>query len=451
MRRTLPACLRGSFARVAGVSLGLTVIALALGCNQPSPNPPPPPFEITITSISNPTPNLNESYQIEWAYSPNNRLDDQFAELQSLTLDGNISQKFFGCPPVEFRPSNLAEPTDCGPQAEALSCPNDQAVFNNQCRLFVGRFSGPVIFSITARDRQTGSWARQSVTLKLPNSYFRASIQTSNDGYPRVALGSGEVKNLEFMKYFAIYHDDSRNALVEELSVPPFNAVFAPGEPFFARSSRVEESQRFGFRLGSSFPVLDPGFLATNAGRPYVGVRTHADGLVFAGTIALDGTAETLPVKTANGEAKVTVVTQLPTTVTQNGVSKRFFPQELLFIQVDWVSALTPSVPALAGMVAANVKLGNIGQGLVMPTFGGEIGPVTPSLASDATITLFRGTPDNPVGFSNGDMAAAGVALQLTTRSGALLLPASAQLTAVSWRNVPAFSDDRLELLLTGD
>lgn len=432
------------------LTIFLTVFLFSAGnCNPPPP--PPPPFEINIENISNPTPNLNDIYTIRWSYSLENRFEDHFVELQSLTFDGNLSRRFFGCPPPEFRPPELlGEPNDCTPEIQTAACPDNTTVFTNQCRFFRDTFTGPVIFSITAKDAQTGSWKRKSVTLKIPNSHFRTGlIQQSNQGYPQISGFATEVKQLEFLKYFAIYNRNGRdNVSIEDLNAPPFSALFAAERPFFGTSTRVEEALGFGFTLGRNFPILDPGFIETAEGQRYFGQRTHAEAVVFAGTIHLEGQVETKTIKTDTGEATITIVTQLPVSVTpQGGNTTSFFPSSALFIQIDLADSMLNTPPALEPMTVSNVRFGNRGQGLVMPTFGGEITPVVPTI-TQGQITLLRAVNNNPVGITNGDIPSAGVAFQLTRINGELLLPASVQITDISWRNVPAFADDSLETLL---
>jgi len=431
---------------VTPLKLFLFVVALfvltASNCNPPPP--PPPNFEVNIDTISNPTPNLNDIYTITWSYSPAERLEDQWVELQSLTFDGQLSKRFLGCPPQEFRPPNLAEPTDCAPDIQQGDCPPNTTTFTNQCRFFVGLFTGQVIFSITGKDSLTGQFKRQSVTLRIANSHFRTgSIETSNQGYPAVPTA----KSLDFMKYFAIYNDNRDNVSIEDLNVQPFSSIFDAEKPFWASSTSVEEDERFGFILGRNFPILDPGFIETAAGQRYFGQRTHAAAVVYAGTIELSGNAETKELKTDDGTAVVTVVTQLPVTVTFQGTTTSTFTQSVVFIQIDLADNLLNFTPAVEAMTPSNVKLGNQAQGLVMPTFGGEINPGVVPIIEAGQVTLIRAAV-NGVGSTTGQIPSAGVAFQITQANGDLLLPASAVIQNIDWLNVPAFVDSNLELLL---
>ena len=438
---------------VLKIFLGLSLIFMVTGsgCNEPTEQES---FEINILSISE--PQLNELYRIEFEYTPEARMEDQFIEVQSLNFEGAISRKYFGCPPQSYLAPNTPTPDDCGNEIEALDCPNDQRRFNNKCRAFEDVFTGPIIVSITAKDTQSNSYKRKSVILKRPNTHFKATIQPSNNGYP--IMGDLAGKPIEFFKYFGILNA-RRDGLIDDLNEPPYSSTFMNDEPFFARSTKVEESESFGFERGRLFPILrngvpEPdnpdaakGFLATPQGLPYDGEKDFADLVVFAGTIALNGNYETKEEKTDEDEViNFTVVEQFPTTITSEGTTSSFFQQKVLMTQIDLVYPLTNIMPAITPMIPSNIRFGNIQQGLIIPTFGGENSPLlNPSISSETDITHTRTNQD--VTFINGNIPSAGVSFIITTAQNPLF-PISAELTNIDWQGVPVYPDDKLELLV---
>lgn len=434
----------GRLVQIVGTALSCVFLSLLLGGCPKDSLPTAAPFEINFTFVSNPNPNLNEEFSVEWDYSPANRIEDQFVELTSLTIDGNIGRKFFGCPPPEFRPQGLPAPSDCG-ATEELACPNPQNLFTNKCRVFKDIFTGPVIFNLSAKDKLTHEWTRKSITLTLPNSFFRAGIHTSNTGYPDFGLDQTAIKTLDFMKYFAIVNAQDDN-LIDGLCVKPFNELFAEGSPFFASSSSAFEKEHFVFRRGCLLPFLDVGFLETPAGQPYQG-RTHADAVIFAGTIKIDGFSQNKSIKTKQGAKEIAVLSPSLATVDFGQNRRTTANENVLFIQIDLLHPLGNVIPAAASKVVSNVRLGNIGQGLVMPTFGGEFTDVTPTI-NQGDVQLFAPQGTDLVGGTSGAIHGAGVAFQITKVNGDSLLPASAQLQDISWEGVPVFLDNRLGPLL---
>lgn len=430
----------GNYSRILFLLAGMLFLILASSCN-PDPEPPAP-FEITFDFVSDPSPALNSNYRIEWTYSDESRLADQYVELKSLTLEGQLASQFFGCPPVEFRPEGLPEPGDCLPENQLAD-----NMFGNSDRAFVGTFTGPVVFNLVAQDELSGGWTRKSFVLLLPDSFFRTGpVELSNAGYPFLAAGASAVKGLEFMNYFGIYENidgSPGDGVIDDLAQPPLSAFATGGPFFFASSSRPEEALSFGYQRGSSFPQLDAGFLETPVGQGFVEQRTHANAVVFAGTIYLGQNFEAVTVKTDAGDVSLPVFEKLPVGVQiGDGPRKNTFIDEVLFVQID----LRSSIPiATATPLVSNVRFGNIGQGLVMCTFGCEFTPVTPSITNPQVVVNPLGP--GQVGTTGGSIDQAGVAFQVTTANGDFLIPAAATLDAITWQGVPFYEDTEFAAL----
>lgn len=422
------------------------------GC-QPDADPPVQ-FEVDITAVSDPTPNLNDLYRIEWTYSPAERFADQFVEVQGITIEGRVASTFFGCAPDEFVPPGTVQ-NDCDPGLDSAPC--DGQVFTNTCRHFTRQFFGPVIFTITAQDAETGAWKREAVTLRIPDSHFRVgTITQSNAGYPDLGFAGNVPKQIDFLKYFAVFNGDrAGNVAVRDLRTPPFDNALVGGfdttRTFFGSPTSALESERFGFAIGSLLPGLHPQFLDTPNGQRYRerGLGS-ADAVVVAVTIALDGLVETREVKSDDGETAVTVVTQGPITVTAGGTTRSSFPRRVLMVQIDLGRSLQQIVPALEPMTATQVAFGNIEQGLVMPAFLVD-DPVLPLVGfiENSDIVLLSGSvPGSPaVGFTTGSIPSSGVVFRATTATEPLL-PISAGISDIDWAGVPAYADDRMEPLL---
>lgn len=275
--RILTRRLHCGVARLATVSLALL---LAAGCNEEGVFRPSPELAFSLVSSSDTEADIGETIVVDWEYADASQLRAQSVKLIRLSMAGLVTEE------------------DALPRAQrSTSFP----------------FDGPVTVVITATDRR-GRQIDAAFDVRLSSQYhFRMQgVVASHPGYPR--LGQTQVAvdrtvrpprpvlspapfDIEFTHFFGVYEVPSNDAAGQPTvedgridDVPPALRQALPArDDFFGHSFRVEEAQRFGVRFGSAFPLLDAGFLATTEGAQFLGVRTQADVVAFAGKIAYDG------------------------------------------------------------------------------------------------------------------------------------------------------------------
>jgi hypothetical protein len=204
------------------------------------------------------------------------------------------------------------------------------------------------------------------------------------------------------------------------------NTQLPPTTQFFGHSNNVLESQTFGFRTGSGFPDLDPGFLLSDEGLQFVGSRTKADVVIFGGAIAFDGLSR---VDRRSGLRFRRDV-------------RRFEP---IFATIDL------RTDANGSLVLADFDVGNIPSGLVFSRFHGLV--ETRSIASYAA--SYSGVASfGDVGTIRGEIKGARIGFGVTTTTGTILqstagaiqIPgAFLDIAAVEW-SVPFHPDTQVTL-----
>jgi hypothetical protein len=259
----------GSIARRLGIVLCLFLVALSLSACRESARGARGQASglLSINSLSAnlTTAHIGDNIVVRWNYANPGQLNNQSFRLLGLTING-----------ISVQTQNLPR------EQREISFP----------------FSGPVTVVITAQDRGNRlTDAAFDINLASEYSFTMDGVRSSRLGYPRIGepTGGGEI-DLQFSQFFGVYEvadlDGNGNATIEDGVIDglaQFGRVLPPGESFFGHSFSVEERDQFGFRLGSGFPLLDPGYLLTADGSQFFGVRTTADIVVFAGKIAYDG------------------------------------------------------------------------------------------------------------------------------------------------------------------
>jgi hypothetical protein len=277
-QHTLTRRLHRGVARIATVTLAL--LLLAAGCNEEGVFRPSPVLGFSLVSSSATEAEIGQSIVVDWEYTEASQLRAQTVKLIRLSMAGLVT--------VE-----------------------DELPRTQRSTSFA--FNGPVTVVITATDRR-GRQIDAAFDVRLSSDYhFRMQgVVASHPGYPR--LGQQQLMvdrtvrpprvvlspapfDIEFTHFFGVYevpaNDANGQPTVEDGRIDDVPAALRQALParddFFGHSFGVEEAQRFGVRFGSAFPLLDAGFLATPEGAQFLGVRTRADVIAFAGKVAYDG------------------------------------------------------------------------------------------------------------------------------------------------------------------
>ena len=375
----------------------------------PNPPQPSPELGLKIVDVSNPTPEIDETVIIRWDYDHPELLKIQAIRLISLLIDGNLFQEVQGCLPDGIRPEGIPDTYPCLPlNQRAVSFP----------------FRGPVAVSIIGINEDNKVFEKV-VKLKLAGMLFKVNDMSFGvPGYPRFGSpGAQRIQNYEFDKAFGVYEeflsDQAEDGKVNHFAQYPYTQIFAAGSPFFGSSNSPLERNNFDFIRGSSFPTLDPGFLDSEEGNQFWANRTHADGLLYAGTLVINGTRE--EIKTPRGN--IVVITP-----TSGGF-------ETFYIQIDIRS--TDDIPSR--LLISDIHAGNPVQGLVLSTFRGHIS----STGMPATTGEYLILMDNsgfPIGKCSGYVKNAVVGHNVTTTNEIYYLPAQGILN-VEWANIPFYPD----------
>lgn len=187
---------------------------------------------------------------------------------------------------------------------------------------------------------------------------------------------------------------NAEDGIIDALQVPELASVMPSNESFFGHSFSVEERDGFKFRLGSAFPILEPGFLSTAEGGQFLGKQLQSNMVVFAGKIAYDGT-ETKDKKTSQSYRKN--ITQF----------------ESLFAAIDI------RTDANFRLFVSEITLGNVPQGLTVSVFHGDtlfrqMGQVLPN-------TSFLIPQWGQTGEISGSIKASRLGFGVTTNNGRIL------------------------------
>lgn len=385
------------------------------GCPLFPPDEPyvQPPF-VEIKDVSTTEPQLGDTVVIRWDYAPQNdqrnpKLARQVVQMHSLLLEGSIFSETEGCLPANLLPPGQS-PLPC------MSLDRRELSF---------QFKGPVMFNLIAFD-QGGKRYEKLIKFKVRGAEFKLkAANLTNAGYPRWGNALGSIQNVDFERAFGIVEvgdaNGAEDGVIDQIRFDPvLQQVFADGSPFFLSSNDVNERNAFRARRGSSFPILDPSFLSRPEGLQFNGRRTHSDILIFAGTIAVDGTVE--QVKTTNGMVEVITASDL----------RNYEP---VFIQVMLRS--TDTSPQT--LLVSDVYFGNINQGLVLATYRNH-------LSDNRTTGVYQLSvvPVADMFKSSGSIKGAILGANVTTLGNVFLVPAQADLTA-TWTNIPVYRDDNID------
>ena len=326
-----------------------------------------PSFSVTALSVNKTAARIGDRITVRWGYNSGARLGGQTLQLLKLNPAGVVGD-----------PINL-------PTGD---------------RSYSFRFEGPVTIYLLAKET-TGKVTTAAMDIKLDSKYaFRMKgVRQSHNGYPRIGMptsGRGPI-DIEFTHFFGIYDGSAPNSedgIVDGLQVPELASVMPSNESFFGHSFSVEERDHFKFRLGSAFPVLEPGFLNTVEGGQFLGSRLQSNMVVFAGKIAYDGT-ETKDKKTGQTYRKNATVF------------------ESMFAAIDI------RTDAKFRMFVSEITLGNVPQGLTVSVFHGETlfrekGQVLPN-------TAFFIPQWGQIGEISGAIKGSRLGFGVTTQNGTIL------------------------------
>ena len=373
--RTLIHRLHRGVARIATVAL---LLLTAAGCNEEGVFRPSVDLAFSLVSSSATEAEIGQNIEIEWQYNDASKMRAQSVKLIRLSMAGLVTQE------------------DTLPRTQrSTSFP----------------FDGPVTVVITATDRR-GRQIDAAFDVRLSSEYhFRMTgVVASHPGFPRLGQVQQALVNtggaprvvlspapfdIEFTHFFGVYEvsdNDVEDGRIDD--IPPALLQALPArDDFFGHSFRVEEAQRFGFRTGSSFPLLDAGFLATPEGSQFLGVRTRADAIAFAGKIAYDGRSRR---------------------DRKSGLRYRrnVFTFEPIFATIDLRS------DAAGALHVADIDLGNANMGLVLSAYHGF---TTERFVGTTTVSYDGIEFLGDAGELTGEIKGSRVGFNVTTAGGDIL------------------------------
>lgn len=370
-----------SFSKSAVAVALVSALVFAAGCNDEVGGVPPNRVARDLAfkkvSSSATTAQVGDQITVSWTYNNDSLLTAQRFQVLGLTIQGISSQS-----------QNL---------------PGSQ-------RSITFPFGGPVTVVITAQQGQRAIDAAFDIALDSQYGFTISGITESQPGFPRlgqrvlVSTVNGRRRtrvdptpfDIKFSHFFSIYEVPDANGLedgvIDGLQTPDLVRTMPPAQSFFGHSFRVEEVQNFGFRLGSGFPVLEPGYLLTNDGGQFFGQHTTADAVAFAGKIVYDGEA-----------------------VRDRKTGLRYRRNVALFEPVFCTVDLRSDANGV--LHVADVDLGNVNQGLVLSVFHGE----TPFRALGTTDIGYDVPSLGAVGELGGSIKGSSLGFGVTLRDGTIL------------------------------
>ena len=343
--------------RAAALLIALVAV-FGAGCNDDEGGVPPQNvsrnLSFSLVQSSATRAQIGDTVTIDWQYANPTKLSSQKMQIMSLTLAG------------------ISTVEDTFPRAQRSTS-------------FV--FNGPITVVLTAVDRR-GRAINAAFDIQLDGQYgFKVSgVQQTPPGFPRwgqrvitstvngqrVSRIDPAAFDIDFAQFTGIYEvtdNGIEDGRIDALQIPALRNALPSANQFFAHSFSVSEADAFGFRAGSSFPLLEPGYLLTADGGQFVGQQTRADAVVFGGKIAYDGE-------------------RVRDRKSHLGYRRNVALFEPIFACVDLRS------DAAGNLHVADVDLGNTNQGLVLSVFHGE--------------TLFRHMGTTAVNYTVPALAAVG-------------------------------------------
>lgn len=400
-----------------GLSL-MSVVCLGLlsliGSNHRGTFSSDPDLGLIIANVSNQTPTLGETVTISWDYDTPEILNVQGVRIVSLLMDGRLFTLQQGCLP---------------------SYQEGQPCMDLSMRTIDIEFKGPIAVFVDAID-SSNRVTSKAVKLRIPGMSFKLSqLEFTNPGYPRF---SGNIAgDIEFDKAFGIYANVNQSSDedgvidgIANLNLPGFDSPTP--SPFFGLSYRPEENNNFGFRKGSRFPLLDGNFKATLSENQQVWESPYADGLIYAGLLAIDGDIEYAK---DNAGGDVPVFVPAPNS-----------SLEPFFVQIDLRS--TDQDPTR--IYISDIHLGNTSQGLVLSSYFGDFDPdITLGATGEYVVSIVPSELSGAL-LSSGDIKGATVGYPIVeTVAGQNLLLVRAGISAL-WSNIPFYPNDDLSGLFVG-
>ncbi len=398
--------------RWAAVALSGLLLLLS-ACNEDGVSHPSHVLDFKRVAASPTVANVGDVIQVDWDYKAPSSLQTQTFELIRLSLQGLVTH------------------TQTLPRAQ---------------RSITFDFDGPVTVVITATDH-AGRQIDAAFDVQLDSTYHftMKGVQQTHPGFPR--LGQRKVGDvivgghrgpiidaaafdIDFTHFFGIYEvpqlDANGQPTIEDGfidDIPPALRTLLPrGNGFFGYSFDVHAAATppFKFRTGSSFPILDPGYLLTPDGAQFVGVRALCDAVAFAGKIAYDG------VGVRDRKSRL-------------GYRKNVSSFEPIFATINLRSDDD------GNLHVADVDLGNANQGLVLSAFRGDVDTRTLG-TPDAHYTGIAAYGD--VGELTGSVKGSRIGFGVTLANGQVLADGAipgvfADISSIDW-DIPFHPDTNL-------
>jgi hypothetical protein len=307
---------------------------------------------------------------------------------------------------------------------EVVDLPLDQ-------RSFTFSFNGPITVEIQASLSEPSEqspfaplFSAALTVNKIQDLFFRGSFRSVSGtplfpylGYPQNDQGAllNQSAIIDFTQ-FAGFFDANGNGAID-----PLVQLLAGSDAFRGLSINGSESQGFGFREGSNFPLQ----LFNN---PALG---RVSGLIYAGAIVMSG--QPLPYKADDGEgvARESINTGQAATSAPLGF--------------DPVFVCLPLLESRSGLVLADIHVGNLNQKIVTTVSTNPLLLSSSSLGTINNLTVNRNTS-----LSTGNIKGAQSGLTVSRSDNGGPFDALVGIDSLEWRTEYIRDEDILSILTTG-
>lgn len=346
-------------------SLGWVFVLIIITAGTCGPYPvgeapeAPPALGLHVIEVTNPRANLGELVTFSWGYENEDKLVDQTIIAMDVGFGGvaefsEISSKF------DSDDENYLPPDERDGDFE---------------------FVGPVTIIITAEDDEgkshtvafdityaTDFFMTAEITATATNTNLNFAQTYPDFGYE----GNSLIRTINFTQFVGI-HDYDGDGIIEDLKLflnPEFN--------FRAMSTSVFESEEFGYKQGSAYPLFNLKFQETSDGQTLNSIDQDgnavpdflkANAVIFGGAIIYDGTVSILertdegPIEVREGETltftPIAITVDLHNCASRYGVANT--PGDI-HCQTLFANTTTKAI-------VTNVHIANLTQGLVVSSY----------------------------------------------------------------------------------
>ncbi|MEZ0368485.1 MAG: hypothetical protein ACAI44_05280 [Candidatus Sericytochromatia bacterium] len=413
-------------------------LALLLGCLYgcgPAPTANPPRnLKFSSISVSPQQALPNAPVTVSWSYENETKLQSQWMEIVSLTIQGSM----FRC--VQGRPF------DNNGQVEARFSNNPEMPLEGRgSRSVTFPFTGPVTVLIGATDTQ-GKVLKAAIDVMMKDSSLQVQVSPAEDltgnvdiRHPRGLMWQTKPTTLTFPIFFATY-DYAPSGVTPDGNIQFFKdlgLVTDGSKPFFGRSTNdrppLGNEPGYGFTQGYSFPLMDAAYIDSAdahdrslPGQPPFRYGQRADVMLLAAKLSYTGEAlDSIPV----GREPAS----------EGGLTGSGLNLQPLVFQIDF---RTEDAGALH---IVDMHIGNSSEGYIASAFAGLTSNRFLNVSPLPKESYSIGGGDHETGTFSGNLTGGTPLAKLGMNSNDLDSTAAyVNINAVSWQNVPLFTDDNL-------